>query len=121
MSAHREIAHTCTTYLMFMCFDLKLAEADLDAVLLKGHCNLQAYATSHWLFHVKEGIQDEMEASEFDHLCEKISAFLARRTNPNFDRKKADKEKPRDVEELTPLLQKRRKHIYESLCIIDSK
>ena len=116
VTAHREIAHTCMTYLMFICFDLKVSKNELDDALLKGQCVLQAYATSHWLYHVKQSIRDDTDSAEFKSLRQKISVFLARRNNPNFDRKKARVE---GNVELNPF-QKEEKHIYETLCLVNS-
>ena len=116
VTAHREIAHTCMTYLMFMCFDLKISKDDLDDALLRGRCVLQAYATSHWLYHVKQSIRDDTDSADFRRLCQKISMFLARRNNSSFDRKKA---KVEGTVELNPF-QKDEKHIYETLCLVNS-
>ena len=104
------------TYLMFICFDLKVASDELDDALLRGHCVLQAYATSHWLYHVKQSVRDGTEATEFRRLCQKISMFLARRNNPNFDRKNARVE---GIAELSPF-QKEEKPIYDTLCLTNS-
>ena len=116
VTAHREIAHTCMTYLMFTCFDLKVSKNELDDALLRGKCVLQAYATSHWLYHVKQSIRDDTDSTEFRRLCQKISMFLARRNNPSFDSKKVRVE---GTVELNPF-QKKEKHIYETLCLVNS-
>ena len=116
VTAHREIAHTCMTYLMFICFDLKVTKDELDDALLRGDCVLQAYATSHWLYHVKQSVRDDTGSAEFRSLCQKLSKFLARRNNPSFDRKKARVE---GTVELSPF-QKEEKHIYETLCLVNS-
>lgn len=116
VSAHREIAHTCLTYLMFTCFDLSITEEEIDAAVLGGHYILQAYVTTHWLDHVKEGIRGNMGSADFASLCQKISMLLGRRANQNFDRKSARKE---GVQELKQL-EKDQKHIYEELCYINS-
>lgn len=116
VTAHTEVAHTCMRYLMFICFDLKVANDELDDALLRGHCVLQAYATSHWLYHVKQSVRDGTDSAEFRRLCQKISTFLARRNNPNFNRKKARVE---GIVELKPF-RKEEKHIYDTLCLINS-
>ena len=116
VTAHTEIAHTCLTYLMFICFDLKVDKDELDKALLRGYCVLQAYATSHWLYHVKQSVRNSTDPAEFRRLCQKILVFLARRNNPNFNRKKA---KVEGTVELDPF-QKEDKHLYETLCLVNS-
>ena len=104
------------TYLMFICFDSKVSKDELDDALLKGRCVLQAYATSHWLYHVKQSIQDDTDSAEFRLLCQKLSMFLARRNNPSFDRKKARVEGTAELHRF----QKEEKYIYETLCLVNS-
>ena len=101
---------------MFTCFDLSITEEDIDAAILGGHYVLQAYATTHWLDHVKEGIRGDIHSADFMDLCQKIWRFLARRSNQNFDRKSA---KEVGVLELKQL-EKDHKDIYRELCYIDS-
>ena len=116
VSAHREIAHTCLTYLMLTCFDVSITEEEMDAAILGGHYVLQAYATNHWLDHVKEGIRGDTGSEDFLTLSQKILLFLARRTNHNFDRKAARDE---GVLELKPF-EKVQKRLYQELCYINS-
>ena len=116
VTAHRDIAHTCMTYLMFRSFDLKVSKDELDDALLRGHCVLQAYATSHWLYHVKQSVRDRTDSAEIRRLCQKISTFLTTRNNPRFDRKKAQ---VKGTVELKPF-QKEEKHIYDTLCLVNS-
>ena len=116
VSAHKEIAHTCLTYLMLTCFDPSITEEEIDAAVLGGHYILQAYATNHWLDHVKEGIRGDTGSEDFMTLSQKILLFLARRTNQNFDRKAARDE---GVLELKPF-EKVQKRLYQELCYINS-
>ncbi len=101
---------------MFTCFDLSITEEETDRAILDGHYTLQAYATTHWLDHVKEGTRGNTGSAVFDVLCQKIYAFLARRTNQNFDRKSAKEE---DVLELKQF-KKDHKYIYRELCYVNS-
>ena len=116
LSANKEIAHTCLTYLLFTCFDLSITEEEMDDAILDGHFTLQAYATTHWLDHVKEGIQGDMDSKDFMRLCQKISMFLMRRANQNFDRKSMKEESVLELKQL----EKNQKHIYRELCYINS-
>lgn len=116
-SAHRQVAHTCLDYLMFSSFDTNTSDEDIDIAILGGHCVLQAYATSHWLDHVKEGTESGISSEEFMSICYKILIFLSRRTNPNFDRKKnSRRERVLDLKQFEGTQQ----HIYEWLCRITS-
>ena len=115
ISAHKQIARTCLTYLMFPCFDLSITEEDIDEAVLKGQYVLQPYATYYWLEHVKEGIRGDLGSADFA-LCQKILMFLGRRANQNFDRKSAREER---VLELKPL-EKDQKHLYQELCYVNS-
>lgn len=101
---------------MLTCFDLSITDEEIDAGVLSGHYVLQAYATTHWLDHVKEGIRDDIGSADFMNLCHKIWRFLARRSNQNFDRKSA---KEVAVLELRPL-KKDHEDIYQELCYINS-
>lgn len=101
---------------MTTCFDLSITEEEIYAGVLSGHYVLQAYATTHWLDHVKEGIRGDIGSADFMSLCQKIWRFLARRSNQNFDRKSA---KDVDVLELKHL-EKEHKDIYRELCYINS-
>lgn len=101
---------------MLTCFDLNITEEETDSAILDGHYILQAYATAHWLDHVKEGTRGNMGSADFVILCQKIWMFLARRTNQNFDRNSAKKE---GVLELK-LFEKDQKPIYRELCYINS-
>ena len=112
---HIQIARTCLTYLMFPCFDLSITEEEIDVGVLNGHYVLQPYATYYWLEHVKEGIRGDTDSADFA-LCQKMSAFLGRRANQNFDRKSAREER---VLELKPL-EKVQKHLYQDACYVDS-
>lgn len=116
VSAHRQVAHACMTYLMFVCFDLNTSDEDSDYANLNGHCVLQAYATSHWLDHVKLGTQGNVSSEDFSGICQKIFVFLCKRTNQNFDRKKAKWEGVLDLTQF----ERTQPHIYESLCRISS-
>ena len=101
---------------MLTCFDLSITEEEIDAGVLSGHYVLQAYATTHWLDHVKEGIRGDIGSADFMSLCQKIWRFLARRSNQNFDRKSA-----KDVAVLElKQLEKDHKDIYRELCYINS-
>ena len=88
----------------------------MDSAVLGGHYILQAYATNHWLDHVKEGIRGDPGSEDFVTLSQKILLFLARRTNQNFDRKAARDE---GVLELKPF-EKVQKRLYQELCYINS-
>ena len=101
---------------MLTSFDLSMTEEEIDAAILDGHYVLQAYATTHWLDHVKEGIRDDTDSTDFKDLCQKIWKFLARRSNQTFDRKSA---KEIGVLELKHL-EKQHKDIYRELCYINS-
>ncbi len=101
---------------MLTSFDLSMTEEEIDAAILDGHYVLQAYATTHWLDHVKEGIRDDTDSTDFKDLCQKIWKFLARRSNQTFDRKSA---KEMGVLELKHL-EKQHKDIYRELCYINS-
>ena len=116
VSAHKKIAHTCLTYLMFTCFDLSITEEEMDAAILGGHYILQAYATTHWLDHVKESIRDDTGSTDFMILCQKIQRFLAKRTNQNFDREAAREEGVLELKQF----EKDQKHMYRELCYINS-
>ena len=113
--AHKQIARTCLTYLMFPCFDLSITEEEIDVAVLEGHYVLQPYATSYWLEHVKEGIRGDVGSTDFA-LYQKILIFLGRRANQSFDRKSASEER---VLELKPL-EKDQKHLYQELCYVNS-
>ena len=101
---------------MLTCFDLSITEEEMDATVLGGHYILQAYATNHWLDHVKEGIRGDTGSDDFMTLSRKILMFLARRTNQDFDRKAAKEE---GVLELKPF-EKVEKRLYQELCYINS-
>lgn len=116
VSAHREIAHTCLTYLMFTCFDLSIIEEEVNDAVLGGHYILQAYATTHWLDHIKEGIRGDTGSADSKVLCQKILTFLARRTNHYFDRKSAKEEQVLELKQF----QKDQKTMYRELCYINS-
>ena len=116
VSAHKEIAHTCLTYLMLTSFDPSMTEEEVDIAVLGGHYILQAYATNYWLDHVKEGIRGDGGSEDFKALSQKIMMFLARRTNQAFDRKAARDE---DVLELKQF-EKDQKRLYRELCYINS-
>lgn len=88
----------------------------MDAAALDGHFTLQPYATTHWLDHVKEGIQGDMGSTDFMVLCQKISMFLMRRANQNFDRKSMKEERVLELKQF----EKDQKHIYRELCYINS-
>ena len=100
---------------MFPCFDLSITDKDIDAAVLDGHYVLQAYATNHWLEHVKEGIRGDIGSADFA-LCQKILEFLGRRANQNFDRKSASKERVLELK----LLEKDQKYLYQELCYVNS-
>ena len=101
---------------MFTCFDLSLTEEEIDNNVLDGHYVLQAYATTHWLDHVEEGIQRDVASIDFTFLCKKIWRFLSIRSNQNFDRKSA-----RDVDVLElKHFEKYEKELYRKLCHIHS-
>lgn len=116
LSAHKKIAHTCLTYLMFTCFDLSITQEEMDAAVLGSHYILQAYATTHWLDHVKESIRDDTSSTDFMILCQKIWRFLAKRTNQNFDQKAARKEGVLELKQF----EKDQEHLYRELCYINS-
>ena len=101
---------------MFTCFDLIITEEETDSAILDGHYILQAYATTHWLDHVKEGTRGNMSSADFVILCQKIWMFLAKRTNQNFNRKSAKEERVLELK----LFEKDQKHIYRELCYINS-
>lgn len=101
---------------MFTCFDLNVTEEETDAAILGGHYVLQAYATTHWLHHVKECIQGDMGPADMEDLCTKIWRFLVKRTNPNFDRKSAKEERMPELKQL----EKKQKDLYRELCYINS-
>ena len=100
---------------MLTCFDPSITE-EMDSAVLGGHFILQAYATNHWLEHVKEGIRGDTGSEDFVTLSQKILLFLARRTNQNFDRKAA---KDEGVLELKPF-EKIQRRLYQELCCINS-
>lgn len=95
---------------------MSTTEEEVDEAILSGRYILQAYATAHWLDHVKESIQDDIDSTDFTTLCQKICEFLARRANQNFDRKSARAEGVLELKQL----QKNQKYIYRELCYIDS-
>ena len=101
---------------MLTCFDPSITEEEMDAAVLGGHYILQAYATNHWLEHVKEGIRGDTGSDDLVTLSQKILLFLARRTNQNFDRKAA---KDEGVLELKPF-EKVQRRLYQELCYINS-
>lgn len=101
---------------MLTSFDPSMTEEERDDAVLGGHYILQAYATNHWLDHVKEGTRGDGGSEDFKALSQKIMMFLARRTNPNFDRKAARKQ---DVLELKQF-EKDHKRLYQELCYINS-
>ena len=101
---------------MFTCFDPSITEEEIDRAILDGHYSLQAYATTHWLDHVKEGTRGDMGSAGFVALCQKIFAFLARRTNQNFDRKFAKEEDFLELEQF----KKDHKYIYREMCYMNS-
>ena len=101
---------------MFACFDLTITEEEVDAAVLGGHYTLQAYATTYWLDHVKEGVSGDMVSEDFAPLCKKMWIFLTRRANQNFDRKSARKEGVLELKHL----EKDDEHIYQELCYINS-
>lgn len=115
ISAHKQIARICLTYLMFSCFDLSITEEEIDVAVLDGHYVLQAYATNHWLEHVKEGIRGDIGSADFA-LCQKILIFLGRRANQNFDRKSAREERVLELK----ALEKDQKYLYQELCYVNS-
>lgn len=101
---------------MLTCFDLSITEEEIDGGVLSGHYVLQAYATTHWLDHIKECIQGDIASADFMILCQKILRFLARRSNQNFDRKSV-----KDVAVLElKQFEKDHKDIYRDLCYINS-
>ena len=116
VSAHVDIANVCLTYLMLTSFDLSITEEEIDKAILDGHYVLQAYATTHWLDHVIEGVRGDMGSTDLRVLCQKIWPFLAKRSNQNFDRKSA---KNVDVPELKQF-EKIDKALYRDLCYIHS-
>ena len=101
---------------MFTCFDLSNSEEEIDAAVLGGDYTLQAYASTHWLDHVKEGIRGDISSTDIMTLCRKIWRFLAKRSNQNFDRKSA---KDVGVLELKQL-ERNEKDLYRELCYISS-
>ena len=101
---------------MLTSFDPSITEEEVESAVLGGHYILQAYATHHWLDHVKEGIRDYSGSEDFEALSRKIMMFLARRTNHNFDRKAARDE---DVLELKQF-EKYQRGLYRDLCYINS-
>ena len=101
---------------MLTSFDPSMTEEEVDAAVLGGHYILQAYATNHWLDHVKEGTRGDGGSEDLKILSQKIMTFLARRTNQNFDRKAARDE---DVLELKQF-EKDQKFLYRELCYINS-
>ena len=111
-----KIAHTCLTYLMLTCFNPSTPEEEMDAYILDGHYILQAYATSHWLDHVKEGIRGDTGSQDLMTLIQKIMLFLAKRQNQDFDWKAVREE---GVLELKPF-EKHQKRLYQELCYINS-
>ena len=101
---------------MLTCFNPSIPEEEMDAYILDGHYILQAYATSHWLDHVKEGIRGDTGSQDLMTLIQKITLFLAKRQNQDFDWKALREE---GVLELKPF-EKHQKRLYQELCYINS-
>ena len=101
---------------MLTSFDPGITEKEVESAVLDGHYILQAYATHHWLDHVKEGIRDDGGSEDFKALSQKIMMFLARRTNQNFDRKAARDEEVLELKQF----EKDQKRLYRELCYINS-
>ena len=101
---------------MLTSLDPSISEEEMDDAVRGGHYVLQAYATNHWLDHVKEGIRGDTGSEDFTTLGQKILMFLAKRTNQDFDRKTAREEGVLELKQF----EKGQKHVYRELCYINS-
>lgn len=95
---------------------MSITEEQINTAVLDGHYILQAYATTHWLDHVKKSIRGDLGSADFDRLSQNICDFLATRDNKEFDKKSVREEGVLELKKL----EKKDEKTYRQLCYINS-